>query len=148
MRGLPFYGQKGDFNFVTGKSQFTPGVSIKLLPLKDLSLVGSERKPTDFERYINHVKKFFKPGDRVRGTEINSQFESNDDDGTLVVGNFERFEIDYDNKRVRTFLKNRETMETFEVYPETMERVFESEMSFPESGATLKYVKTYEEFGI
>ena len=37
MRGIPFYGTKGDFNFTLGRSQFTPGVSIKQLPLTNAS---------------------------------------------------------------------------------------------------------------
>ena len=39
-RGIPFYGSKGDFNFTIGRSQFTPGISIKQATLTDLSHNG------------------------------------------------------------------------------------------------------------
>lgn len=143
LRGLPFYGQKGDFNFVTGRSKYTPGISIRLVPLKDMSR-NADVKPSDFQNYVSHIKNFFKPGDRVRGTEVNSQFEGEGDEGVEHVGRFHKFEFDYKNQRVRTFLQDPETLSVTEVYPETMIRIMES----VSHGANMKYIKTYDDFCI
>lgn len=144
LRGLPYYGQKGDFNFTTGRSKYTPGVSIRLLPLRDMSR-NADKKPSDFDQYVSHIKNYFNPGDRVRGTEINSQFEGGEDDaGIEVVGRFHKFDFDYTNQRVRTYVQDPETLEVTEVYPETMIRIMES----ASYGANMKHIKTLDEFGI
>ena len=123
-KGLPFYGKSGDDSFTVGKSQFTPGISIKMLPLKDLSYNG-EVGFSEFDHYINTLKRMFKPGDRVRGVKMNSMVKE-DEDGTQVVGKFQDIKIDYSNKQIRAFLRNPKTLEQTEVYPDTMERLFES----------------------
>lgn len=123
-KGLPFQGSSGDMNFVMGKSQFTPGISIKILPLADLSL-NKESGFSEFDNYINTLKRMFKPGDRVRGIEMNSMVKE-DDDGKQVVGKFQDIKIDYSNKQIRAFLKNPKTLKQTEVYPDTMERLFEN----------------------
>ncbi len=123
-RGLPFYGEKGDFNFVMGRSQFTPGISVKILPLSDLSR-NAEVGISEFQQYVNTINNMFKPGDRIRGVEMNSLLKK-DDDGDQVVGRFENIKIDYQNKQIRAFLKDPLTLKKKEVYPDTMERVMEN----------------------
>ena len=126
--GLPFYGEKGDFNFVMGRSQFTPGISIKSLPLTDLSVNG-DVGISEFKGYVNTIKKVFKPGDRIRGIKINTMLKE-DDDGELVVGKFDKMEIDYENQMVRTYVKDPSTLKTSEIYTDTMERIYENNNSF------------------
>lgn len=123
-RGLPFYGEKGDFNFVVGRSQFTPGISIKILPLSDLSR-NADVGISEFQQYVNTINNMFKPGDRIRGIEMNSLLKE-DEDGEQVVGRFDTIKVDYDNKQIRAFLKDPVTMKKTEVYPDTMERIMES----------------------
>ena len=123
-RGLPFYGEKGDFNFVMGRSQFTPGISIKILPLSDLSR-NADVGISEFQQYVNTINNMFKPGDRIRGIEMNSLLKE-EDDGDQVVGRFENIKIDYQNKQIRAFLKDPVTLKKTEVYPDTMERLMES----------------------
>jgi len=122
-KGLPFYGTKGDFNFVLGRSQFTPGVSVKNLPLKDMSHKG-DPGTTEFDSYVNLMKIMFKPGDRVRGTEMNSLLQ--DEDGDQIVGKFYKMEIDRSNEQVRAYIKNPETLSLTEVYADSIERIYES----------------------
>ena len=57
LRGLPFYG-KSDFNFVASRSNFSGGISIKVLPLSDLSRPQSVNI-NDFDREINQVIRAF-----------------------------------------------------------------------------------------
>ena len=123
-RGLPFYGEKGDFNFVMGRSQFTPGISIKILPLSDLSR-NADVGISEFRQYVNTINNIFKPGDRIRGIEMNSLVKE-DDDGEQVVGRFDNIKVDYENKQIRAFVKDPVTLKKTEVYPDTMERLMES----------------------
>lgn len=123
MKGLPFYGQKGDFNFVTGRSQFTPGVSIKLLALKDLSRPGGA-PISELDNMLSVLKLHFRPGDRVRGKEINSFLTS--DEGRTVIGKLHKFEVDRRNNTIRAIITDPETLEKTEIYLDTMERIVES----------------------
>ena len=121
--GLPFYGSSGDFNFVLGRSQFTPGISIKLVQLKDMSHNG-DPGTTEFDSYVNLMKKMFKPGDRVRGTEMNSLLKN--EDGDQVVGKFYKMEVDRSNEQIRAYIKNPETLSLTEVYADSVERIYEN----------------------
>jgi hypothetical protein len=141
-RGLPFYGEKGDFNFVMGRSQFTPGISIKILPLSDLSR-NADVGVTEFRQYVNTINNMFKPGDRIRGIEMNSMLTEEDDDGTQVVGRFDKIKVDYSNQQIRAFIKDPSTMKITEVYPGTMERIMESSTYTPKSS---RLIPDFESF--
>lgn len=123
MRGLPFYGQKGDFNFVTGRSQFTPGVSVKLLPLTDLSRKGNV-SISKFDHMVGVLRYYFKPGDRVRGKIVNSFLDS--EEGRVAIGKLEKIDIDRRNNTITVLIKDPETLETTEIYLDSMERIMES----------------------
>jgi len=122
-RGLPFYGVKGDFNFTTGRSRFTPGISVKQVPLTDMSVKGDPGY-NDFDLSINKLKLFFKPGDRIRGVAVNSLLDS--ETGRMVVGKLHKISPDYSNGVIKVWVKNPKTLEIQEVYPESIERVYES----------------------
>lgn len=141
-KGLPFYGEKGDFNFVMGRSQFTPGISIKILPLSDLSR-NADVGITEFRQYVNTINNMFKPGDRIRGIEMNSMLTEEDEDGTQVVGRFDKIKVDYENEQIRAFVKDPSTLKTTEVYPNTMERLMESSTYISKSS---KLIPNFESF--
>jgi len=122
MAGLPFTGRSGDFNFVTGRSQFTPGISIKQLPLSDLSL------PTDvgiseFQSNVNVIKHYFRPGMRVRGLLVNSKIGSKK--GRIVIGKLEKIDVNRRNHTIKVYIKDPETLETQEIYIDSLERLYE-----------------------
>ena len=123
MKGLPFYGAKGDFNFTSGRSQFTPGISIKLLPLSDMSVHG-DPGISEFDSQISIIKKFFKLGDRVRGKIVNSFIDN--EEGRSTVGKLEKLKIDRRNHKITAFVQDPETLETTEIYVDTMERITEA----------------------
>lgn len=125
-RGIPFYGTKGDFNFTVGRSQFTPGISIKQTPLTDMSVRG-DTGYTPFDLSIAKLKLYFKPGDRVRGIIVNSQLDN--ENGKFVVGKLHKISPNYSNTTIRTWIKNPKTLELQEIYPETMERIYESHLA-------------------
>jgi hypothetical protein len=123
MRGLPFYGEKGDFNFVVGRSQFTPGVSIKNVPLSDMSR-KSDPGVSQFDLNINMLKYHFKPGDRIRGIVVNSMIGT--ENGRTVVGKLDSIKVNRRDKTIKVFIRDPKTLEKKEIYVDTMERVFES----------------------
>lgn len=123
MRGLPFTGQSGDFNFVTGRSQFTPGISIKQLPLSDLSR-NSDVGTTEFDNNINIIQHYFRPGMRVRGMLVNSQLKSKN--GRIVIGKLDKIEINRRDHTIKVYIKDPETLDSQEIYVDSMERLYES----------------------
>jgi hypothetical protein len=122
-RGLPFYGTKGDFNFTVGRSQFTPGVSISQVPLTDMSIKGDPGF-TPFDMEVSKLKFYFKPGDRVRGTIVNSQLDS--ENGRVMVGKLDKIKPDYSTGIIRAWIKNPTTLESVEIYIDTIERIYEN----------------------
>lgn len=124
LRGLPFYG-KGDFNFVASKSNFSGGISIKVLPLSDLSRPQIVNV-NDFDREIKHLNQAFKTGSRISGVKVNSQFKGKRGEPEVVIGKFESFKIDAANQTIRAFIKDPKTLKSIEVYPETLSRLNEA----------------------
>lgn len=122
-RGIPFYGIKGDFNFTVGRSKFTPGISVKQVPLSDLSVKGDPGF-SDFDLSVNKLKTYFRPGQRIRGILVNSQLES--ENGKIVVGKLHKIQPDYSSQNIRVWIKDPQTLTVKEVYPETIERIYES----------------------
>ena len=122
-RGIPFYGTNGDFNFTVSRSKFTPGISISQKAFVDLSIKG-DKGYTDFDIAVSKLKLFYKPGDRIRGVVVNSMLDH--ETGVLVVGKLHKIVPDYTNNSIQVYIKNTKTLEIQEVYPETIERVYES----------------------
>lgn len=121
-KGLPFYGTKGDFNFTTGRSQFTPGVSIKQSPLTDMSIKGDPGiRPIDIK--MGTLRTFFKPGDRIRGIVINSHASGKP---KTIIGKLHKLIPNYANDTVRVWVTDPRTLKITEVYVDTIERMYES----------------------
>jgi hypothetical protein len=122
-RGIPFYGTKGDFSFTVGRSQFTPGISIKQTPLTDMSVKGDPGySPLDME--LAKLKLYFKPGDRVRGTIVNSHIDS--EKGKVAIGKIVKLLPNYSNGSVRCWIRNPKNHEIVEVYVDSIEKIYES----------------------
>lgn len=124
MKGLPFYG-KGDFNFVASKSNFSTGISIKVLPLSDMSRV----QPVDVDEFTQELRQLteaFKKGSRITGVKVNSTFMAKNHQPEYVVGQFESFKVDKQQKTIRAFIRDPKTMKVVEVYPETLYKLNES----------------------
>jgi hypothetical protein len=124
MGGLPFYGTSGDYQFTTtNRSQFTPGFQIKITNLTDMSYNGDPGM-SDFDSMVNTVRKHFRVGDRVRGLIVNSQIEN--EEGRYAVGRIVKFDINYSDRTIKVIIKNPETLETQEIYFDSMVRLYES----------------------
>lgn len=121
--GMPFYGQKGDFNFTVGRSKFTPGVSIKQVPLSDMSRHG-DPGISEFDQNVNKIRHWYKPGNLVRGILVNSQLKS--ENGKVIIGRLKNVKVDRRNHTIQIFVTDPKTRKIQEIYVDTMERIFES----------------------
>ena len=122
-RVIPFYVTKGDFNFTAGRSQFTPGISVKQVPFVDMSVKG-DTGFSDLDIMISRLRHFFKAGDRIRGIELNSHLGK--DNVKYVVGKLHKIKPDFSNDTIRVWVKNPKTLQITEVYFESIERLYES----------------------
>jgi len=119
---IPFQG-RGDFGFVASQSNFTPGVTIKMLPLRDLSRPQTSNL-TEFDELINDLNQKFRPGKRLSGVEVNTHHNKKSDG--KVFGRFLGFSLDRKHQIIRAFIKDAETNRKVEVYPATLDQVNES----------------------
>lgn len=119
---IPFQG-RGDYGFVASQSNFTPGITIKMLPLADLSL-PQEFELSEFDELIRDLNDQFKPGRRLSGVEINTQHQRGG--STKIFGRFIGFELDRKNKVIRAFIRDSKTNKKVEVYPASLMTVNES----------------------
>lgn len=124
MRGLPFYG-KGDFNFIAARSNFSSGISIKVLPLSDLSRVQPV-EIDEFDQEVKELNSLFKKGSRISGVKVNSIFKNKNNKPDYIIGKFEGLKIDRQQKAIKAFIRDPKTMKVEEVYPETLSRLNES----------------------
>lgn len=118
MKNLPFYGGS-DFNFHSSRTNFTPSVSVKLLPLKDLSL-NANRGFNEFDMKVNFIRNNFKLGDIVRGVLVNSQINSNKK--KWAIGKLYKIQYDYKNEIIRVFIKSQKTLKVREIYFDTLQK--------------------------
>lgn len=124
MGGLPFYG-KGDFNFVAARGNFTPGIAIKILPLSDLSKPNTDPVTDPFEEYTRELTSTFKPGTRMKALKVNSVHTEKNP--KPIVGKFDSFKVDKKTKTIRAFILDPKSLEKYEVYPESLTRLNESQ---------------------
>lgn len=122
-RGMPFYGASDNFNFTTGRSSFTPGISIKSVPLTDMSVKGDTGySKLDIE--VGNLRQNFKPGDRIRGIVVNSQLAK--EEGKKIVGILHKILPNYLTGEIRVWVRNQKTLALTEVYMDSIERVYEN----------------------
>lgn len=119
---IPFQG-RGDFGFVASQSNFTPGITIKMLPLADLSL-PQEVELSEFDELVRDLNDQFKPGRRLSGVEVNTQHQRGG--SVKVFGRFIGFELDRKYKVIRAFIRDSRSNKKVEVYPSSLMTVNES----------------------
>ena len=120
---IPFQG-RGDFGFVSSQSNFTPGITIKMLPLRDLSR-PQQVNPSEFDELVKELNQQFIPGRRLSGVVINSNHQKKG--GERVIGRFLGFKLDRKNQIIRAFIHDSEINKRVEIYPETIGLVNESQ---------------------
>lgn len=119
---IPFQG-RGDFGFVASQSNFTPGITIKLLPLADLSL-PQEVELSEFDELVRDLNDQFRPGKRLSGVEVNTQHEKGG--SKKIFGRFIGFELDRKHSVIRAFIRDSQSNKKVEVYPSSLMTVNEA----------------------
>ena len=76
---------------------------------------------------ISKLRFYFKPGDRVRGTIVNSHINS--EKGKVMVGKLHKIIPNYANGSIRAWIKDPNTLESVEIYVDTIERIYENRSS-------------------
>lgn len=129
-RGMPFYGASDNFNFTTGRSSFTPGISIKSVPLQDMSVKG-DTGYSKLDLEVGNLRQHFKPGDRIRGIIVNSKLHK--EEGKKIVGLLHKILPNYLTGEIRVWVRDQKTLKLTEVYMDSIERVYENAvLSFSE----------------
>jgi hypothetical protein len=79
---------------------------------------------------INLIKNYFKPGDRIRGVQVNSTLDT--ENGRVIVGKLDSIKVNRKERTIKVFVRDPKSLEKKEIYVDTMERIFESHkaMSF------------------
>lgn len=144
MNKLPLTG-KSDMGSLSGRSSFSGGVTIKMLPLSGANTRFEDIAPNTFEDNLREMSSVFRKGLRSKGVIINSMFEETGKKkhADYAVGSFDHFTIDRKNKIVRAFIRDPKTQKLFEVYPASLQRLNESIIY--ESNT---YVKSINEFRV
>jgi hypothetical protein len=119
---IPFQG-RGDYGFVASQSNFTPGITIKMLPLADLSR-PQEIETSEFDQLINDLNDQFRPGKRLSGVEVNTQHQKGG--SNKIFGRFIGFDLDRKHQVIRAFIRDSVTNKKVEVYPASLMTVNES----------------------
>jgi len=141
---LPLYG-RSDTSFGNGRSAFTGGISIKLLPLVSNNTKFEDIHPDAFQDSLKEMTSIFRKGIRTQGVIVNSTFEGNGKkkNPDYAVGSFDKFVVDNKNKTVRAFIRDIKTQRVFEVYPSSLQRLNESVVF-----ESKQYVKSIDSFGV
>ena len=77
-----------------------------------------------FDLQVSKFRFYYKPGDRVRGMIVNSAVNSKN--GKMMVGKLHKIVPDYSTNTIRAWIKNPSTLESIEIYIDTIERIYES----------------------
>ena len=118
---IPFQG-RGDYGFSASTSSFSPGITIKLLPLADLS-IPQEVETSEFDALVQELNDQFRPGKRLSGVEVNSQHQKGG--SAKVFGRFMGFELDRKHQVIRAFIRDSQSNKKVEVYASSLMTVNE-----------------------
>jgi hypothetical protein len=122
---IPFQG-RGDYGFSASASSFSPGITIKLLPLADLS-IPQEVETSEFDALVQELNDQFRPGKRLSGVEVNSQHQKGG--SAKVFGRFMGFELDRKHQVIRAFIRDSQSNKKVEVYASSLMTVNEGSSS-------------------
>jgi hypothetical protein len=79
---------------------------------------------SSFDLAISKLRFYYKPGDRVRGIIVNSHINS--ENGRVTVGKLHKIVPNYLTATIRVWVKNPSTLESTEIYVDSIERIYES----------------------
>ena len=113
-RRMPWSNYSNAIDYTSTNGEYNPAFVLKMLPLKDMSK-PAEWKYSDFDRFVDNVKAYVKVGDRVKAKPMNADLAKD-----FVTGVITGIKIDYKNKNMRMHVRDRQTNQVIEVYPDTI----------------------------
>ena len=125
------YGGQGGMEWITKKGIFTMPMLIKMLPVRDMSRPPARQPQSDFDSLIYNIRTNLPRGSKVKAIKVV--------ENKAVDGFVSDIKIDYEKQRIRIFVRDNETNQVDEVYPESVYR----DISVRESQS---YVLTLSEF--
>lgn len=111
--GMPYSGQ-GGMEWITKRGVFSTPMVIKMIPMRDMSLPAPTSQYTDFDALVYNVRNGLPKGSKVKAIKVI--------EGKGITGVVSDIKIDYDQKRVRIFVREGDSNQVFEVYPESIYR--------------------------
>ena len=108
------YGGQGGMEWITKRGVFSTPMVIKMIPVRDMALPPSGQSYTDFDALVYNVRTSLPRGAKVKAIKV---VENNSIDGFV-----NDIKIDYEKQRVRIFVRDNESNQVFEVYPESVYR--------------------------
>lgn len=131
-RKMPWTNYSNAMDYTSSSGEYNPAFSLKMLPLKDMA-PPVQHKYSDFDRFVDNIKSYLKVGDKVKAAPMNSDLKKE-----FVTGPIVSIKIDYKNKTVRMHVRDLQSNQIVEIYPNTVYR---------ENGPTNEsHIMSFEEF--
>ena len=108
------YGGQGGMEWITKRGVFATPIVVKMIPVRDMSLPPSDSKYTDFDALIYNVRTSLPKGSKVTAIKVV--------ENKSLTGYVSDVKVDYDKQRIRIFVRESETNDVHEVYPESVFR--------------------------
>lgn len=113
-QGFPWTGDFG-MGITASCAAFNPAFKVYSLPLHDMSRPETN-KIDMFDELVTEFQETFKVGDSVNAIRISPDGNKN----MSITGKISDYRIDYQNKRIRVYVRDDKDMSVSEVYPETL----------------------------
>ena len=110
---MPYTGQ-GGMEWIVKRGMFTTPMTIKMIPVRDMSLPPAKSEFTDFDALVLNIRQNLPMGTKVQAIKVV--------ENTAVNGSVCDIKIDYEKQRIRIFVRNEDNNDIFEVYPESIHR--------------------------
>lgn len=123
---LPFTGRSDYFGSVSSMQNFGPALVIKMVPFRDMSIDYAYNE-TDFDKFVYNVINNLPIGSPVTAIKMNTSRKQRG--GKMVSGQVTKIDTDYGNEIMRIFVLDTKSGEDTEVYPETIFREIEKQVS-------------------
>lgn len=108
------YGGQGGMEWITKRGVFATPMVIKMLPIKDMALPPSGDTYNDFDALVFNIKTSLPMGAKVKAIKVV--------ENKGITGFISGVKVDYEKQRVRIFVRENETNQVAEVYPESVFR--------------------------
>ena len=110
---IPYLGQ-GGMEWVTKRGVFSTPMVIKMIPVRDMSLPPAQDNYTDFDALVYNVRTNLPKGAKVKAIKVV--------ENKGISGFVSDIKIDYGKQRVRIFVREEQSNQVAEVYPESVYR--------------------------